>query len=332
MGKIKILITDPIDETGIKMMIEEGYEVRQEKDLNKNDLLTIIADYDAIVCRSSTIIDRDIIVAANKLKCIAITSTGWDTIDLNAANEYNIAVFGQPTFVGSGEDISRSGSFVPTAEHAMLLMLAAAGDFYNTVNSIKNGYWSKFDFSGTELLDKTVGIVGFGRIGQLVARRAHAFGMKVIAYDKVNNYSVSLDFPVHFVDLDQLCQQSDFITIHMPKTTETVNLIASRQFELMKEEAVIINTSRGGIINERDLLEALKNKKIRAAALDVFVNEGLDLNMELISLPNVLATPHIAGVSKEGQKRRSVATAYNIINFLKHNDLTCLINDYKKNK
>jgi phosphoglycerate dehydrogenase-like enzyme len=155
--------------------------------------------------------------------------------------------------------------------------------------------------------------------------------MNIIAYNRDSeNKFVNLDFPVEFVALDELCQRSDFITVHMPKTSETVNLIAKKQLALMKKEAIIINTARGGIINEEDLLEALKNNKIRGAALDVFVSEGENLNMDLISLPNVLATPHIAGVSQEGQKRRSIATAENVIGFFRSGNIKNLINNYKK--
>lgn len=330
MEKIKVLITDPINDAGIKMMVEEGYEVTQEKDLLREELVKIIPDYDAVICRSSTPIDRDIIEAGKKLKCISITSTGWDTVDIDAADKLNIAVFGQP-HGAPDEDVTRKGSFTPTAEHTILMMLAAAGDFYNTVDKMKQGNFAKFGFPGTELLDKTLGIIGFGRIGQLVARRARAFEMNIIAYNRNSRNKFStVDFPVEFVELDELCKRADFIVIHMPKTSETVNLISKKQLDLMKEGVILINTARGGIINEDDLLYALKNKKIRAAGLDVFVNEKDNLNIELISQSNVLATPHIAGVSKEGQIRRSVATANNIINFFRAGDLTNLVNQYKK--
>lgn len=332
MENIKVLITDPINPIGIKSMEDEGYQVTQKQDLSKEELLDIVADYDAIICRSSTPIDGDIIKKAKKLKCISITSTGWDTIDTDTADKLNIAVFGQPSDK-EGEDVTRKGSFTPNAEHTILLMLALAGDFYNTVNDMKNGKWDKFNFLGTELLDKTIGIIGLGRIGQLVAKRAHSFEMKILAYNRDNEDKkkhLQLDFPVEFVSLEELCKRSDFITIHTPKTPETINLISKKQFDLMKKEAIVINTARGGIINEDDLLDVLKNKKIRGAGLDVFVNEGSDLNMDLISLPNVVATPHIAGVSKEGQERRSIATANNIIGFFKEGKIDNLVNNYNK--
>ena len=331
MKKIKILITDPIDTTGVKMLEDNGYTITQKSDLNKEELLKIAGDYEAIICCSSTPIDREVMESAKKLKCIAITSTGWDTIDIKTADRLKIAVFGQPAN-SKGGDISREGSFTPTAEHTILFMLALAGDFYNTARVMKEGRWEKFGFAGTELLDKTLGIIGFGRIGQLVSQRAQAFGMKIIAYDRDGNdksKNLQLTFPVAFVDLKTLCRQADFITIHLPKTAETIDMIGDRQLELMKKEVIIINAARGGIINEEALIKALKNNKIRAAGLDVFVSEGHDLNMDLISLPNVIATPHIAGVSSEGQRRRSVATAQNIISFFEKGDLNNLVNNYK---
>ncbi len=332
MQKIKVLITDPIDNSGIDLMKAEGFEVTQKNNLSQEELIKIIPEFKAVLCRTSTKIDQEIIAAADNLKCIGLVSTGWDHIDLASASRRQIAVLGLPP--GRTDiDVTTKGSFVPTAEHVILCMLALAGNFYPTVKSLKEGRWEKFGFAGTELFDKTLGIIGFGRIGKLVAERAQAFKMKILVNDLKNqelSQAASWPFAPEFVDLAELCRRSDFITIHLHKTAATVNLIAKPQFEEMKKGAMIINTARGAIINNQDLYEALKNNKIRGAALDVFEGGPAGLNIDLIGLPNVIATPHIAGVSQEGQQRQSLDTAQSVIDFFASGDLRNAINQVSK--
>lgn len=331
MQEIKVLITDPIDSAGIDLMAKESFIITQAAGVSKEELIRIIPEFDALLCRTSTKIDKEIIDAAVNLKCIGLVSTGWDHIDIEAANARNIAVLGLPPS-RTDIDVTTKGSFVPTAEHVILCTLALAGNFYPTVKSMKDGKWEKFGFSGTELFNKTLGIIGFGRIGKLVAERAQAFKMNILINDHKNKELAEQPWPTsfEFVGLEELCQRSDFITVHLHKTPETVNLIAKSQFDLMKKNAIVINTARGAIINNQDLYEALKNNKIRAAALDVFEGGQSNLDMNLISLPNVIATPHIAGVSQEGQQRQSLDTAQSVIAFFQTGDLSNAINKVNK--
>jgi len=327
MQKIKILITDPIDQAGIDLMQAEGFEVMQKSNLSKQELIKIVPEFNAVLCRTSTKIDQEIIAVAANLKCIGLVSTGWDHIDIEAASAHNIAVLGLPPS-WTDIDVTTKGSFVPTAEHVILCMLALAGNFYPTVKSMKEGKWEKFGFSGTELFGKTLGIVGFGRIGKLVAERAQAFKMTILINDHKNQELAKQQWPEYFefVGLEELCRRADFITLHLHKTPETINLITKPQFDSMKSSAMLINTARGAIVNSQDLYEALKNNKIRGAAIDVFEGGSANLDMDFISLPNVIATPHIAGVSQEGQKRQSLDTARSVIDFFQKGDMSNTIN------
>ncbi|MFY9457487.1 MAG: hydroxyacid dehydrogenase [Candidatus Spechtbacterales bacterium] len=321
MSKMKVLITDPIHMEAINLLKDSGLDITYVKIKSKEHFLKIIPRYDALICRTSTKVTSEVITSAKRLRCIGVAATGWDHIDVDAAAKRGIILFGLPPGDKS-VNIQREGSFLPTAEHTILAMLAAAGNFYQAVSSLKAGKWEKYNLVGTELYGKTLGIVGLGRIGGMVAQRAAAFGMKVVAYDPHVSRDVikNLGVKVKKVSLAVLCKKSDFITIHAHKTPKTTNLLDQKSFALMKNGVIIINTARPAIINERALMRGLASKRVRCAVLDVFENEPnpARMNMDLIQMPNVIATPHIAGVSEEAWKRVSLTTAKDVIAYLKY--------------
>lgn len=320
---MKALITDPIDSSGPELLASKGVEITTKIGLSAAEIEKIVSDFDILICRTSTKVTKPIIAAAKKLQCIGLVSTGWDHIDIQEANARGIAIIGLPP--NKDIDVTKKGSFVPTSEHVILSMLAAAGNYCQVVDELKQGNWNKFAFQGTELFQKTLGIIGFGRIGQLVYERAAAFGMRILVSD--TSKQKSNQFPnIEFVSQENLVQESDFISIHVHKNASTIDLINKETFATMKKGVILINTSRGGIINESDLLEALNLGLVRAAAIDVYDNSKGKLPMDLITHPRVLATPHIAGVSLEGQKRQSIDTAQNILQYLFDGDTSNIIN------
>jgi D-3-phosphoglycerate dehydrogenase len=222
------------------------------------------------------------------MELIVRAGIGLDNIDVAAAQEKGIEVTNTP-----------AATSISVAEHAFGLMLAAVRNHGRANLSMKEHKWEKKILSGTELYEKTLGIIGMGRIGQEVAKRAIAFGMKVIAYDVID---VKTDLDVKQVGLEELITQADIITLHVPLTGETKHIIGNAEFEKMKDGVIIINVSRGGTVDEGALLRALESEKVRAAGLDVFEKEPPD-DFSLIDNPNVIAAPHIGAAAKEGQKR-----------------------------
>ncbi len=312
----KILVTDPIHPAAITRLTEEGYAVTELSEKEKDRLSECIESYDALICRTSTVLDAKTFAHAKNLSCVAIASTGWDRIDLAEATRRNIAVLGLPAH-NQQIDPERDGNFVSTAEHAVLLILAALGDFYHAYQSMKEGRWEKKFLVGHELAGKTVGLVGFGRIATLVARRLKGFRPRVIAYDAFVSKEKAAAEGVELVSLEELCTQSDVISIHLPKTPETTGLLSVREFNQMKEGVFIVNTARAAIMDESSLIKNLTNGKVCRAALDVFHDEPDGLNWDLIRMKNVIATPHIGGSTHEAWQRISHSAVDNVISFFK---------------
>ena len=285
--KFKILIADPIEEICVNRL-KKFAEVKFLED--KSKLLEEIKDVDAIIVRSATKITKEVISRAERLKVIARAGVGVDNIDLNEATKRGIVVINAP-----------DASSVSVAEHTIGLMLALARNLIYANNSLKNKKWEKKKLKGIELRGKTLGIIGLGRIGSQVAKRAKAFEMRVIAYDPYVTKEYANKLGVELVDFETLLKESDFITIHVPLTEKTKNMITKKEIEKMKDGVFIINCARGGIINENDLYEALKNGKVAGAALDVFEKEP-PFDSPLLKLDNVIVTPHIGGNTKEAQK------------------------------
>ncbi|AIY89624.1 phosphoglycerate dehydrogenase [Geoglobus acetivorans] len=302
---MRVLIASNIDSHAIERMEKEGLEVDVMPGLDEEELERIIENYDALVVRSSPKVTARIIDKAKKLKIIGRAGVGVDNIDVNYATQKGIVVVNAP-----------GGNTVSTAELTIGMILAAARKIPQADKSVKEGRWERKKFVGKELRGKTIGIIGLGRIGYEVAKRARAFEMNVIAYDPYISEARAREVGVRVVDLDELVRNADIITVHVPKTKETENLIDEDEFEKMKDGVIVINCARGGIINEKALINALKSGKIYAAALDVYETEPPDFDSELFGFDNVVTTPHIGASTKEAQEIVGMIIAEDIINML----------------
>ena len=284
---IKILIADSLDKEAVdELKAVPGFEVTVKTGMAEADLVQIVPGYNVVVVRSATKITRPVIEAGKDLKLLVRAGIGLDNIDSVAAKERKIAVANTP-----------AATSITVAEHTFGLMLGAVRNHGKAVVSMKQHKWDKKNLEGTELYGKTLGIIGCGRIGIEVARRAIAFGMKVLAYDVI---PIKTDLAVTQVSLDDLLGKSDLITLHIPKQPQPV--IGETEFGKMKDGAIIINVARGGVVDEKALLAALNSGKVRAAALDVFSKEPPE-DFALIDHPNVIPIPHLGAASKEGQQR-----------------------------
>jgi len=283
----RILIADSLDQEAIdQLKATPGLEVEVKTGLKEEELVKVIPDFDVVVVRSATKITRPVIEAGKNLKLIIRAGIGLDNIDVAAAKEKGIEVANTP-----------AATSISVAEHTLGLMLGAVRHHGPANLSMKQHKWEKKAFTGTELYGKTLGIIGFGRIGREVARRALAFGMNILAYDVVE---IKTDLPVKQVPLEELLKQADIITLHVPKTPRPI--LGEAEFALMKEGVVIVNVARGGVVDEKALLQALNSGKVKAAALDVFEKEPPE-DFTLIDHPKVTATPHLGASAEEGQKR-----------------------------
>ncbi len=285
----KILVADTLNPEALEELKSiPNIEVTLKTGMDEDELVNTIADFHVTVVRGATKITRRVIESASNLELIIRAGIGLDNIDLGAAREKGIQVANTP-----------AATSISVAEHTFGLMLAAVRNHGKANLSMKEHRWEKKVLSGTELYGKTLGIVGAGRIGQEVAKRALAFGMTVIAYDVIE---IKTDLDIKQVSFDELLAQSDIISLHLPLTDQTKHMVSNQEFEKMKDGTIIINAARGGTIDESALLQALQAEKVRAAAIDVFEKEPPD-DFSLIDHPNVIATPHIGAAAKEGQKR-----------------------------
>ena len=277
------------------------FEVRNCNGADRGELLTALSKgVDAVLIRSATKMDAEAISAAKGLKVIARAGVGLDNVEIPAATTAGVMVVNAPT-----------SNIVSAAELAIGLLLASARSISPAHAALKNGKWARSKFTGAELFEKTLGIVGFGRIGQLVAARMQAFGMNVVAYDPYLQPARAAQLNVRLVDLDELLKISDFITIHLPKTKETANLIGAEALNKVKPTVRIINAARGGVLDEAALYEALKAGKVAGAALDVFATEPCT-DSPLFTLDNVVATPHLGASTDEAQERAGIAVAISV--------------------
>ena len=301
---VKILITDRIHEDAIEILNKVG-NVEIATDLTPEELKEKIKDVDVIVIRSGTKLTRDVLENAKNLKIIARAGVGVDNVDLQYATELGIIVVNSP-----------DASSISVAELTMGLMLSAARNIPQATASLKRGEWDRKSFKGLELYGKTLGVIGLGRIGQQVVERAKSFGMNIVGYDPYIPEDVANSMGVKLVDINELCKVSDFITLHVPLTPKTKYIIGKDQISLMKNNAIIVNCARGGLIDEKALYEALKNKKIRSAALDVFEEEPPKDN-PLLTLDNVIGTPHQGASTAEAQKSAGTIVAEQVVKILK---------------
>ncbi len=276
------------------------FEVRHCNGADRESLLSSIGDVDAILVRSATKVDVEALSAARRLKVVARAGVGLDNVDVKAATQAGVMVVNAPT-----------SNIVSAAELAVALMLAAARHLSPAHNALKGGEWKRSKYTGIELFEKTVGIVGLGRIGVLVAQRLAAFGMDVIAYDPYVQAGRAAQMGVRLVDLDTLFAEADFVSVHLPKTTETIGLIGSEQLARAKPSLVLVNAARGGIVDEAALYDALKTGRIAGAGLDVFANEPCT-DSPLFELENVVATPHLGASTDEAQEKAGVSVARSV--------------------
>jgi D-3-phosphoglycerate dehydrogenase len=277
------------------------FEVRNCDGANRPELLASLgAGVDAVLIRSATKMDAEAIAAAKGLKVIARAGVGLDNVDIPAATAAGVMVVNAPT-----------SNIVSAAELAISLLLASARFISPAHAALKNGKWARSKYTGAELFEKTLGVVGFGRIGQLVAHRMQAFGMNVVAYDPYLQPAKAAQLGVELVELDELLKRSDFITIHLPKTKETANLIGVEALKKVKKEVRIINAARGGVLDEAALYDAIVEGRVAGAGLDVYVTEPCT-DSPLFQLDQVVATPHLGASTDEAQERAGIAVAVSV--------------------
>ncbi len=292
----KVLVADKINDKGIEIL-EGSAEIVNDPTITPEELLETIDQYDGIIVRSRTKVTKEVIENAENLKIIARAGVGVDNIDVDAATDKGILVVNSP-----------QSTSITVAEHTMGLILSLSRKIAIADASVKAGKWEKSKFMGMELKDKTLGVIGMGRIGSQVVQRAKAFEMDVIVYDPYISEQVAKDLGVEIVSLDDLIQTADVMTIHVPLTPETKGLISKDELAKMKDHAIILNCSRGGIIDEADLYEALSNRSELKAGLDVYEEEPLE-NSPLTTLDNIVLTPHIAASTHEAQRDAAIIVA-----------------------
>jgi D-3-phosphoglycerate dehydrogenase len=293
---IRILISDKISDDGIKILKEKSYQVTTAWDMPKTELPKIIADYDVLIVRSATKVNGDLLTNAKNLKVIGRAGEGLDNVDYQKANELGIKVVNTPHV-----------SYMSVAELTIGYIIALARNIVQGTTSMRDGKWEKEKLMGTEVNGKTLGIIGCGYIGRTVERLAISLGMQVLGVEEC----------VHdrFVPLDEMLPQADFITIHVPLSQLTKHMLSTKEFEKMKTGVMIVDCSRGGVIDQEALYQALVSGKVKAAAVDVFEEEP-PKNCKLLTLDNVIATPHMGAQTEEAQLKASVQIANRVIETL----------------
>lgn len=311
---MKVLVSDNISSKGVEILRNAGLTTDVKTGLKPEELKSIIGDYDALIVRSATKATADIIDAAKNLKVIGRAGSGLDNVDKVAASKHGIVVMNTP-----------GGNTITTAEHTIAMIFAVARKIPQANASMANGAWEKKKFMGTELYNKTLGIIGLGNIGGEVARRMQSLGMLVIAFDPFLSEEKANEMGIEKIEVSELIKRSDFITVHTPLTNETKNLIRAETIKTMKDGVYIINCARGGIINEKDLYAALESGKVAGAALDVFEQEP-PVNNPLIGHDKVVSTPHLGASTQEAQENVALAVAEQIVDYLVHGTIRNAVN------
>jgi D-3-phosphoglycerate dehydrogenase len=302
---MKIIVADSLPTSALGVLQTDGWVVDSRAGRSPKDLAADLADVDAILVRSATKVDAALIAAAPKLRIIARAGVGVDNVDVDAASARGILVVN-----------AAGASSISVAEHACALMLALARGVPAADKAMKAGKWDKKNLLGTEIRGKTLGIAGFGRIGQEVAQRARAFGMHLITHDPFISADLAARSGVHLVSLDELCATADYISLHLPATKETRHLFDDRRFATCKPGLRLINTARGELVDEAALKRAIESGIVAGAGLDVFEDEPPS-DWSLAQLPQVIATPHIAASTEEAQELVGIETAKTVRNFLR---------------
>ncbi|MCC3290640.1 phosphoglycerate dehydrogenase [Arthrobacter sp. zg-Y1110] len=276
------------------------FDIRTTDGADRSQLLAAIADVDAILVRSATQVDAEAIAAARNLKVIARAGVGLDNVDIKAATQAGVMVVNAPT-----------SNIISAAELTVGHIVSLARNIPQASAALKNGEWKRSKYSGTELFEKKIGIIGLGRIGALVAARMQGFGTEILAYDPYVTSARAAQLNVRLVSLDELLAESDFVTIHMPKTPETLGMLGAEAFEKMKDTAYVVNVARGGLVDEAALFEALQAGKIAGAGVDVFVKEP-STDLPFFALDNVVVTPHLGASTAEAQEKAGISVAKSV--------------------
>jgi len=292
----RVLLADAIAPEGVRILRETvGLDVDERPSISAAELLLAIGDYDALIVRSRTKVTAEVLAAGKRLKVVGRAGVGVDNIDVESASQHGIAVLNAP-----------GGNVISAAELTLGLMLAVLRHIDRASASIKHGEWERSRFQGSELFGKTLGLVGAGRIGSEVARRAAAFGMTVLVYDPYLSQERAREIGSEQVSLAALLERSDIVSVHTPLSDETRGLIGPRELAWMKPTAYLINAARGGVVDESALAAALEAGKLAGAALDVFEREPPSSESPLLKLDNVLALPHLGAATREAQTRSGV--------------------------
>ncbi len=302
---MKVLAMDKVAPEGLKIITDAGIEVDSKAGLSEDELVKIIPDFDALIVRSETKVTPKIIDAGKNLKIIARAGVGVDNVDLPTANKNGIIVVNSP-----------EGNTVAAAEHTWAMLMSMARQIPQAHGKLKTGVWDKKSFKGVEVLNKTLGVVGLGKIGRRVAAYALGMGMKVIAYDPFLTAEYAKNIGVELKSITDVMKEADFLTFHIPKTKETAGMVNAESIAKMKKGVRIVNVARGGIIDEKALYDALKSKQVAAAALDVFEKEPCE-SSPLFELDNIVVTPHLGASTVEAQVNVAIDVAEQIVEVLK---------------
>jgi D-3-phosphoglycerate dehydrogenase / 2-oxoglutarate reductase len=312
---VKVLVSDNLSELGVQIFRDAaGLEVDVKVGLSPDELKAIIGEYHGLAVRGATKVTADVIAVADNLKVIGRAGTGLDNVDIRAASKRGIVVMNTP-----------GGNTVTTAEHTLSMMMALARNVPQANASMKQGKWEKKKFSGTEIFNKTLGVVGLGKIGAVVADRAMGLGMNVMAYDPFLSEDQAKQLGVRCASLEDIFREAHFITLHVPLTDDTRGLVNAKNIAKMRDGVRIINCSRGPVVVEDDLAEAIESGKVAGAALDVYSVEPPGLT-RLLSLDRVICTPHLGASTKEAQDNVAVAVAHQIRDYLLEGNIRNAVN------
>ena len=312
----RVLATDPLDQQGVDVFkANPDIELDLKPGMKPDELARVIGEYDALVIRSGSKVTADTLKNPGKLRVIGRAGIGVDNIDVAAATARGIVVMNTP-----------GGNNVTTAEHAITLMLAVARFIPQADASLRAGKWERTKFTGSEVCNKTLGVVGLGNIGRIVAERAQGLRMRVVGYDPFVTHEAAAKLGVELVTLDDLYARADFVSVHVPMTPETKGLIGAAAFAKMKKGVRIVNAARGGIVDEAALYDAITSGKVAGAALDVFAEEPPPKDHPLLGLPQVVVTPHLGAATSEAQINVAIAIAEQITNFLVRGEVQAAVN------
>ena len=305
MPPIKILVADDVSDSGLQPLVDAGFVVEKRTGLNYGELCAALKDSEGLVVRSETKVTAALLDSAPRLRIVGRAGVGVDNIDVPAATARGIVVMNAP-----------DGNTITTAEHTLALLIAMARRLPQANSSLKAGRWERKEFVGTELQGKTLGIIGLGRIGRVVAERSRAFGMNVVAYDPFIAPEQARDMQIELVSLDEVFKRADFLTVHTPLTPETRGIVGDSAFAKMKKGVRIINCARGGLIDEIALFKAIKSGVVAGAALDVFAEEPPPTDHPLLSLDEVIVTPHLGASTAEAQEGVAFTVAEEMRDYL----------------